>query len=145
MSTTTVPAVEGWFAEQPDGAAALIGSQCAQCQAYFFPKESAFCRNPSCSSSDLAEVPLSQRGQLWSWTTNCYAPPHPYVASDPFEPYTVAAVELAHEKMVVLGQMARDVAPDELEAGTQVELVVGTLYADDETEYLMWNWKPVAA
>jgi hypothetical protein len=94
------PAVPGWFTQ--DGAPRLIGSRCRACGTYAFPKESFFCRNPACASSELEEVPLSTRGRLWSYTNNCYAPPPPYVASDPFQPYAVAAVELEKERMVLI-------------------------------------------
>ena len=48
-----------------------------------------------CGGSDFEEVLLSPRGTLWSYTNNCYAPPAPYVVTEPFEPYALAAVELA--------------------------------------------------
>ena len=51
-------------------------------------------------------VPLSRTGTVWSFTEHFYQPPEPYMSADPFEPYMVAAVELAEEKMVVLGQVA---------------------------------------
>ena len=55
--------------------------------------------------AELEEVALSRTGKLWSYTTNHYKPPEPYVAPDPFTPYTVAAVELIEERIVVLGQL----------------------------------------
>jgi uncharacterized OB-fold protein len=67
------------------------------------------------------------------------------VSSDPFVPYAMAAVELAEEKMVVLGQVVPGVEVAELEAGMEMELVLGTLFEDDENEYLVWKWKPAAA
>lgn len=123
----------------------LVGSQCRSCKTYFFPKETSFCRNPGCVSSELDEVPLSQRGRLWSFTNNCYPPPEPYIATEPFEPYAIAAVELEKEKMVILGQVVPEVKIDDLEAGMEMELVAGTLYEDDENEYMIWKWRPVAA
>ncbi len=111
----------------------------------FFPKETDFCRNPECSGTDFEEVPLSRRGRLWSFTDNHYAPPAPYIAPEPFEPYTIAAVELDDEKMVVLGQVERGVGVADLEAGMEMELTIATLYEDDEHEYVIWNWRPVAA
>ena len=129
--------MEGWFTT--DDEPALIGTRCETCGTYFFPREDAFCRNPSCDGTDLPEVQLSRRGKVWSSTVNHYAPPAPYVAADPFEPFAVAAVELPEERMVVLGQVA---GPGEvLPVGTDVELVVDTLFADDEREYLVWKWK----
>jgi uncharacterized OB-fold protein len=137
------PAAPGWFTF--DGEPRLIGSRCRACGTYFFPKESFFCRNPACASSELEEVPLSPRGRLWSYTNNCYAPPPPYVASDPFQPYAVAAVELEKERMVVLGQVEAGVSASQLEVGMEMELTVGTLYEDAEREVLIWKWRPVAA
>lgn len=136
-----IPAVEGWFdsdGEQPH----LIGSRCKSCKSYFFPKESFACRNPACQSGDLEEVALSTSGRLWSFTNNCYRPPAPYVSPEPFEPYTIAAVELAKEKMVVLGQVVSGVELDQLEVGMEMDLVSDTLYTDDEREYVVWKWKP---
>jgi len=134
-------AVEGWFSM--DGPApALLGTRCRSCQTFFFPKESHFCKNPSCNGSDFEEVRLSRSGTLWSYTNNCYAPPPPYVARDPFEPYAIAAVELTAEKMVVLGQVVRGVSVDALRVGMPMELAVDTLFEDEEAEYLIWKWKP---
>ena len=138
------PAVEGWFTLDA-AAPSLIGTRCKACGTYFFPKETFYCRNPACASSELAEVQLSRRGRLWSYTNNCYAPPHPYVAGDPFQPYAVAAVELENERMVVLGQVAAGVGVDELEVGMQMELELGTLFEDAQREMLIWKWRPVEA
>ena len=99
----------------------------------------------ACASSDFEEVPLSRIGSVWSYTENHYEPPAPYVSPQPFVPYTVAAVELADEKMVVLGQIAADVDASQLRTGMQVELVVEKLYEDDDSEYLIWKWRPLAA
>jgi uncharacterized OB-fold protein len=139
---TRVPAVEGWFsADEPP---ALLGSRCSGCGTYAFPREAMFCRNPACESTDFEEVPLSRRGRVWSYTDACYTPPAPYVAGDPYEPFCIAAVELSAEKMVVLGQVTAGVTVGDLTVGTEVELVVDTLYEDDDHEYLVWKWRPVA-
>jgi uncharacterized OB-fold protein len=65
------------------------------------------------------------------------------VAADPYVPFSIAAVELAAEQMVVMGQVVPGVGVDELSVGTEVELVLDTLYEDDEHEYIVWKWKPV--
>jgi uncharacterized OB-fold protein len=142
VSKKRVPAVEGWFtmeSQQPH----LLGSRCNRCRSYFFPKESFFCRNPGCGGNGFEDVPLSRTGKIWSFTTNHYAPPAPYVSPDPFVPYTVAAVELAAEKMVVLGQVAAGVDPKTLKVGMNMELVLERLYEDEAAEYVVWKWKPV--
>ncbi len=136
-----VPAVDGWFTLD-EASPQLLGTRCKACGSYFFPKETSFCRNPKCASSDFEETPLSRRGKLWSFTDNRYAPPKPYMAGDPFVPYAVAAVELEREKMVVLGQVAGGVGCDQLHAGQEMELVLDTLYEDEANEYLVWKWRP---
>ena len=137
-----VAAVEGWFTlDEADPR--LLGNRCTRCGSYFFPKASAFCRNPSCDGTEFDEKRLSNRGTVWSYTTNRYAPPAPYVAADPFEPFSVAAVQLPEEKMVVLGQVADGVDPATLRVGDEVELVLGTLFEDDDHEYVVWKWKPI--
>jgi uncharacterized OB-fold protein len=140
MSTKPqVPAIEGWFTTGDEPA--LLGSRCTTCGTYVFPRAALACPNPDCAGSEFDEVPLSRRGRVWSFTTNHYAPPAPYMSPDPFVPYTVAAVELAEERMVVLGQV---VDGAELGVGTEVELVIDTLFEDDEVTHVVWKWRPVA-
>ena len=100
------------------------------------------CRNPSCDGAEFDDVPLSNRGRVWSYTTNHYAPPAPYMSPDPFEPYSVAAVELTEEKLLVLGQV--EGSADSLRVGAEVELVLSTLFADDEGDHVVWKWKVVS-
>ena len=138
------PAIEGWFT-QDARAPHLIGTRCTACGTYFFPKETTFCRNPDCASSQLEEVQLSRRGRLWSYTNNCYAPPPPFVASDPFQPYAVAAVELEKERMVILGQVEAGAGVAELEVGMEMELTLGTLYENAQREVVIWKWRPLAS
>jgi hypothetical protein len=142
MAKVRKPAVEGWFTYE--GSPALIGTRCRACNTFYFPKEMHFCRNPACKGTSFEPVTLSSSGKLWSYTNNCYAPPPPYVADDPFQPYALAAVELDREKMVVLGQVARGFSTADLEVGMPMQLVVETLFEDEQTEYLVWKWKPAA-
>lgn len=139
-----VAAQPGWFTLDPDDPA-LLASRCRTCGTVAFPKESAFCRNPGCAGADFDEVPLSRRGRIWSYTDARYQPPVPYVAADPYRPFCIAAVELAAEQMVVLGQVVAGVRADQLAIGDEVELVLDTLYEDDENRYLIWKWAPVVA
>ena len=138
-----VPAVEGWFT-MDEAQPRLLGTRCKSCGTYFFPKESFFCKNPNCTGAEFDEVPLSPVGKLWSFTNNCYKPPAPYVAKDPYETFAVAAVELEREKMVVLGQVVPEVGVEDLKAGMEMELVIETLFEDDENEYMVWKWRPAS-
>jgi uncharacterized OB-fold protein len=141
MTKPRVPAIDGWFTM--DDEPRLIGLYDQGTGSYFFPKDVALSAAPGRAGVVLREAELSRTGRLWSYTTNHYQPPDPYVAPDPFEPYTVAAVELTQERMVVLGQLAPGVEPSSLELGMPMELVLDTLYEDDEAEYVVWKWKPV--
>lgn len=144
MATARLPAVEGWFTTGEDGAApALLGSRCSGCGTYAFPAESVACKNPDCASTSFDSVELSRRGRIWSYTDARYQPPPPYVAADPYVPFCLAAVELAAEKLVVLGQVTDGVGVSDLRVGDEVELVVDTLYATDDADYLVWKWRPV--
>ena len=145
MATKTrVPAVDGWFADGEEGPA-LLGTKCTTCGTVFFPRAEGFCRNPACEGETFDEVRLSTSGTVWSFTENHYAPPAPYVSPDPFVPYTVAAVELAEEQIVVMGMVVDGVGAAGLHVGMPVELVSDVLYSDDEHEYTVWKWAPVSA
>ena len=137
-----VPAVEGLFTMDED-APQLIGGKGVSRGSYFFPKDLAG-SDPKCVADDeIEEVLLSRQGVVWSYTTASYAPPPPYVVTrDPWEPLVIAAVELP-EKIVVLGPMTDDVALEDMQVGMAVELVLDTLYEDDEHEYVSWKWRPV--
>jgi uncharacterized OB-fold protein len=142
VSKTRVPVVDGLFREEGDGSARLLGGHCPACGAYFFPKQWSFCSNPSCGNPELEDVELSTRGTLWSFTDNRYAPPPPYPAREPFEPYAVAAVELTEEKMVVLGQVAHGFDVASLAAGDAMELVVEPLFETSDEVRTVWKWRP---
>lgn len=144
MARTRTPVVAGWF-DQDAADFRLLGTRCRDCGAVFFPREDTFCRNPACGGDGLDEVPLSRRGTVWSYTDGRYRPPPPYV-SDPgaaWQPYTLLAVELAAERMVVLGQAAPGVTVADLAVGDEVELVPGVLNEDDGHTWTTWHWKPV--
>ncbi|MFE9402808.1 Zn-ribbon domain-containing OB-fold protein [Streptomyces sp. NPDC006530] len=137
--------VAGWFTDAQGENFRLLGTRCAACSTVFFPREDAFCRNPGCGGGELTEVPLSRRGRVWSYTDGRYRPPAPYV-SDPqveWKPYVLVAVELAAERMVVLGQAAPGVALADLAVGMEVELVAGVLNEDAATTWTTWHWRPV--
>ena len=138
------PAIAGWHTMDPDEPH-LIGTRCTDCGTYFFPRQSSYCKNPACDSTDFEEVELSRTGIIWSYTNACYQPPEPFVAPDPFQPYAIAAVELEEEHMVVLGQVVDGVGVDDLKVGMPVELVLETLHEDEEDTKVTWKWKPRAA
>ena len=62
------------------------------------PRELVFCHNPQCRSRDFEEVELSRTGRIWSYTDARYQPPAPYVATDSYQPFALAAVELVKRR-----------------------------------------------
>ena len=135
------PVIEGWFTTGPEPA--LIGSRCTKCGSVFFPRTAGFCRNPVCDGEDFEETGLSRRGTVWSYTDAQYQPPAPYIpASEPYVPFALAAVELP-EGFVVLGQLAHGYGVADVRVGSEVELVVETLYTDETGDRTIWRWKPV--
>jgi uncharacterized protein len=147
MTTRTrVPALgaDGWFTD--DGGAALIGSRCTTCGTVFFPKLAYACGNPACRGRELEDTRLASTGTIWSYTDLRYQPPAPFVArTDPYEPYVLVAVELDGDGLVVLGQAVDGVSVTDLHVGARMELVVDTLFTDDEHEYTIWKWRPTDA
>ncbi|MFI5619032.1 Zn-ribbon domain-containing OB-fold protein [Streptomyces sp. NPDC051567] len=162
MARTRTPVVSGWFTDAategeagagaPEGGGGfrLLGTRCSACTAVFFPREDASCRNPRCpGGGELAEVPLSPRGRVWSYTDGRYRPPAPYVSDPavPWEPYTLVAVELEAEGMVVLGQTVPGVGVADLAVGMEVEVVGGVLEGmpdeDAGAGRATWRFRPV--
>ena len=147
MSTKTkVPALgaEGWFTAGDEPV--LVGSRCASCGTYLFPRREGWCANPQCRGTEMVDTPLSRRGRVWSYTDAQYQPPPPFVFDGAtFEPFAIAAVELEAEGLVVLGQLAAGFGVDDISVGNEVELVVGTLFSDDDHDYQIWRWQPVGA
>jgi uncharacterized OB-fold protein len=74
-----------------DGGARLVAATCGACGAVVFPvRESC----PACSSTELSETLLPERGTLWTWTTQGFEPKSPpYVPSGEFTPFAVGYVE----------------------------------------------------
>lgn len=133
--------LEGWYKTE-NGQAHLLGSCCVECGTYYFPAQTFYCRNPVCDSSSLKEVLLSRTGTLWSYSKQCYPPPPPYVYSEPFVPYTIGAVMLEREKIIILGQIFQENAKDlTLKTGQPMELVFDNLLAINNTQRSVWKWR----
>jgi len=144
MTKERAPALgaEGWFTDGDEPA--LVGNRCTTCGTVYFPAASFSCRNPDCDGTAFEPAGLSRRGTVWSYTDARYQPPPPFVPrTDPYEPFAIAAVELPDEGIVVLGQVADGYGIDDLSVGREVEVVVETLFEDDDHEYRIWKWKPV--
>lgn len=141
-AASTEPAIDGWFATDDAGDTHLLGGKCTQCATYVFPPRTNNCPNPACDSDALDLVPLSRRGKVWSYTENRYPPPAPYPAPDPFEPFAIAAVELADEGLIVLGKVVEGTLAADLKVGMDMELTTMALYTDDDgVERSTYGWR----
>lgn len=137
-----VPAIDGWFSvgSEPH----LLGKRCTACGTVAFPPVATWCPNPECGGEELEVVPLSRRARVWSYTDARYQPPPPFVpATDPYEPFAIAAAELEEERLIVLGQVAQGYGTEDLTVGSSVELVVEPLYEVEGVAHLVWRWRPV--
>lgn len=142
---TPAPALgaDGWFTTDPEPA--LVGHRCPACGTVAFPRPPLGCPNPACGGEELEPTELSRRGTIWSYTDARYQPPAPYVVpGDEHVPFCIVAVELAAERLIVLGQVVAGVTVDELALGQEVELVVDTLFTDDEVAHQVHKWSPVS-
>ena len=68
-----IPVAEGLFT-WPSDEPRLIGAQCADCGLVSFPAGSACQR---CGGTDATDKLLSDRGTLWTFTTQDFRPPSP--------------------------------------------------------------------
>ncbi len=141
-ASAELPAVDGWWSLDDSGVPNLIGAKCPQCGTYVFPPRQNNCPNPGCSADELQQVRLSRRGTLWSYTENRYQPPPPYPQQAQFEPFAVAAVQLADEGLIVLGKVVEGTLAANLKVGMEMELTTMPLYVDDDgIEHTVYAWR----
>jgi uncharacterized OB-fold protein len=69
----------------------LAGSNCSTCRETSLGKGDVC---PNCGRNTVCEVPLSDRGVLWSFTVVRHKPPGDYRGPDPFVPFGLGLVEL---------------------------------------------------
>jgi len=138
MSEQTVPCVEGLFSEE-EGVATLHGSRCAGCNTPYFPK-SAACHNPECTQSKMEDYDFSGKGTLWSYSVADFPPPPPHKFDQPFAPYAMGVVDMECG-LRLIGQMT-DKAED-VRVNAQVELVIDTLYHEDDKAFTSWKFKQI--
>jgi uncharacterized OB-fold protein len=70
----------------------LQGGRCSECDTVVFPIQDGC---PRCSHRPLDPTPLAQRGAVWSWTVQQFAPKPPFRPSeDPWAPLAIGYVDL---------------------------------------------------
>lgn len=133
-----IPVAEGLF-ETAEGQAALVGSRCAVCDAYYFP-QALGCRNPDCDATSVERVLLGRHGRLHSFTVQKYQPPALF-RMDPWQPYAIGLVEI-DEGLKVMA-MLTSVDLESLKIDTPLHLVTERLYEDQAgREVLTYKYAP---
>jgi uncharacterized OB-fold protein len=135
-----VPIKEGLFTSplDPVDSVRLAGSKCRSCGEVFFGKRSS-CEN--CSGESMEDLPLSQRGTLWSYTVIRHQPPAGYKGPDPFVPYGLGLVELP-EGIRILSPIDCDL--NKIKIGMELKSEVYKLYENEEgNEVMAFRFKPV--
>lgn len=137
MVQSTEPCVAGLFTNE--GGAKVLGSRCAACGTPYFPKLPA-CNNPACPGSKMEPCEFGGRGTVWSYSVADFPPPSPHKYDQPFKPYAIAVVDL-DSGLRLVGQMVD--APAAVSVGAAVELVIETLYHEQDQAFTTWKFKLV--
>ena len=138
-SSDTIPIIDGLFTWPSDNPQ-LIATHCTSCNTYYFPNKRS-CNNPNCKDKKVEEALLSTRGKLWTYTLMQY-PPAPPFKSNKEPPYPVGVIELPEGIMIL--SLLTDSEADKLEIGMDMELVIETLYRnEDGAAILTWKFRPV--
>jgi uncharacterized OB-fold protein len=136
-----IPVAEGLFT-WPSDEPRLIGAQCADCGLVSFPAGSACQR---CGGTDATDKLLSDRGTLWTFTTQDFRPPSPpYDGADTaatFQSYALGYVELSGEVMVEARLTEPD--PARLAIGQPMRLaIVPYSVSADGTQVMTFAFAP---
>jgi uncharacterized OB-fold protein len=136
-----IPVAEGLFT-WPSDEPRLIGAQCANCGLVSFPAGSACQR---CGGTDATDKLLSDRGTLWTFTTQDFRPPSPpYDGADTaatFQSYALGYVELPGEVMVEARLTEPD--PARLAIGQPMRLaIVPYSVSADGTQVMTFAFAP---
>ncbi len=120
----------------------MKGSRCRSCGEVFMGK-ATYCA--SCTSEEMEEITLSDRGKLWTYTFIQYQPPGDYRGpTDPFIPFAEGLVELP-EGIRVLAPV-KECDFDKIRIGMPLELVVHELFQDDDgNQTVAFYFKPTSA
>ena len=134
MSTTDGEKGLSLFVRDGEGGPHLIGGRCGACLAVFFPRQSVC---PRCTGREIAEVPLSQRGKLFTYTEVHQRPPdYPGPV-----PYLIGRVQLP-EGVFVLSQLKA--RKEDLRIHMEMELVVEPICRDEKGDEVMgYRFRPV--
>ncbi len=139
--TSQVPIAQGVWADSADGPR-LKGSLCRDCDAHAFPPKSSCQR---CAGTNTEPVLLGNRGTLWTFTVQGFAPKPPYIGEatpEKFRPYGVGYVELPGQVKVETRLTQAD--PKQLHIGMDMKMVLERLATDTAgNDVMTFAFQPV--
>ena len=126
MTKNLVPLVAG-IIELPENnlnKAYVVGSHCAKCNEYYYPKRK-ICL--VCGNRSMDGVKLSGKGKIWSFTTIFEVMPGSLIQETP---YVLAVIEL--EEKVLLRSILENPDQKALKLGTQVGVLFERISEDKD-------------
>jgi benzoylsuccinyl-CoA thiolase BbsA subunit len=133
-----IPIKEGLFRIPSSGDPGhLIGGKCKGCGEVFHPRVS-IC--PNCFSEEFAEIPLSRRGKVYTYTV----PQVGFPGAPLTPPFISAQVELAGGPHVL--SLITGIEPEKVQIGMDVELCFWDAGKDEQGNTLVaYAFRPVSA
>ncbi len=114
----------------------LLGSRCGSCGTVVFPSAGSC---PRCSQAAMEPHALPDRGTVWTWTVQGFAPKPPYVPpAGGFRPFPVGYVDLG--EVLVEGHLLADAA--RLRIGLPVRLVLEPTWEADGAPVVTYAFTP---
>jgi uncharacterized OB-fold protein len=93
------------------------------------------------NSEAYEPMELPNRGLLWSYTVQRFAPKPPYRGAEKFEPFALGYVELPGT--IIVESRLVDIPFDRLQIGLPLELAIVPLYTDtDGTAVMSYVFRP---
>lgn len=132
MKRQKTPLRQELFTQDAEGAA-LLASRCNICDQVFFPKRQ---RCLDCPNQDMEPMLLRGTCNLYTFTI-VYMPTEHY---DP--PYAIGWVEFP-EGVRVFGQI-KDWERQPLKIGMNMELVIDTLWEEEDKEIIGYKFRPLS-
>jgi uncharacterized OB-fold protein len=140
MNGKKIPVEVGLF-DIPESSREIVqlnGSICVSCGRYFFPKVE---RCYLCGfTENIKDTKLGRKGKLYTYTNCCYAPPGGgYKGKIPFGLGLVAL-----DEGIIICTRVNETDTSKLKVGMEVELMLETLYRDDEgNEVICFTYNPL--
>ena len=133
-SSNTIPVGDGLLTLplHPVENVRINGSKCNACGEVMLGRYDSCA---SCANETMVQIPLGNRGKVWTYTVIRHQPPGQYRGpTNPFVPFAEGLVELP-EGIRVLSVLDCDI--EKVHIGMDVELVIHELYKNEHGQSVM--------